>query len=172
MDAITSVANKVCVWVSYFAMLTIVVMTVMVTVDVVATKIGHAIPGMYELCQVILSMFVFCTWAYTQSVHGHIHVVMFVSKMPRVLRFICFGFTSILSTVTLAIATYAVVGAVKNMMASGEATGTLLIPYWPFYIFEVVAFGLLTILLLIDSIKAILAIGNEEFAKEIQANWV
>ena len=45
---------------------------------------------------------------------------------------------------------------IADKMASGEATGTLLIPLWPFYIFEFLAFALLTIVLLLILIAALL----------------
>jgi TRAP-type C4-dicarboxylate transport system permease small subunit len=173
MDRITNVTDKICAFLSYFSMIAVVFMMLMICVDVVLGNfLGNPIAGMYELCQVILTTVVFTSWAYTQTVHGHIHVVMFVSKMPQKLRFICFGLTSIFSTVVMGIATYGAYLSVLARYKSGECTGTLLIPYWPFNVFMMFAFGLLTIVLLLDSIKAVLAIGNKELAADIQASWV
>lgn len=173
MDSITTVTDRICIFVSYFSMVTIVIMMLMICADVVlSTFLKKPIAGMYELCQVILTTFVFSSWAYTQTVHGHIHVVMFVSKMPQKLRFICYGLTSIISTFVMGIATYGAYLGIIQKFTSRECTGTLLIPYWPFYIFETIAFGLLTIVLLRDAVKAVIAIGSQEMAAEVQAEWV
>lgn len=173
MNKFTSIGDKVCYYVSYLSMAVIVIMMFLITIDVLLSHIfNYRIKGCYEISQVFLSVLVFSSWAYTQTVHGHIHVVMFVSKLPQKLRFIAFGLTSIISMVTMAFASYAVFFKILEVKASNECSGTLLIPYWPFYIFEFVAMVLLSIVLLRDAIKAIWAIGNKEAAEEIQADWV
>ncbi|MCD8004677.1 MAG: hypothetical protein LUE91_03360 [Oscillospiraceae bacterium] len=58
------------------------------------------------------------------------------------------------------------------MLASGEKTANLQIPYWPFYAFEFAAFVLLAIVLFLDAIKAVVAIFSKEMAAEIQESWV
>ena len=172
MDKITKVTDNICRYVSFFSMLTIIIMMVLVCVDIVLGNIfKRPIAGVYEMCQVILTTLVFSSWAYTQTVHGHIHVIMFVSKFPQKIRFICFALTSLFSTGIMGIACYAVFKQMLSVMRTRECTGTLMIPYWPFYIFEGVAFGLLTVVLLRDAVKAVLAIGNKEFAEEIQSTW-
>ena len=127
--------------------------------------------GCFELCTVALATLVFSSWAYTQSLHGHIHVTMFINAMPQKLRFVCFSLTSLISVVTMVFGAYGVWQQIGSVMASGECTGTLLIPFWPFYVFEFVAMVLLAIVLFIDSIKSIIAIGNKEIAADIQAHW-
>ena len=97
---------------------------------------------------------------------------MFVSKMHQKPKFICFAFTSLLSTATMAFGAYAAFFQVGVVKASGECTANLLIPYWPFYIFEFVALALLAVVLLRDTIKAIMAIWDEETAAEIEKEWV
>lgn len=168
----TKVSNKVCHYVSFFSMATIIIMMLIICVDIVLGNfLNRPIKGLYEVLQVLLTTLVFASWGYTQSVHGHIHVVMFVSRMPQKLRFLCYGLTAIFSTVVMAIGCVAVCLQVGVVFRSGECTGTLTIPYWPFYIFEAVAFGLMTIGLLLDAIKAITAIWDKEMAEEIQAAW-
>lgn len=172
LQKVTTVTDKICYYVSFFSMAMIVLMMFMITLDVILRKFfGSSIAGCYEICQMALSTLIFSSWAYTQSVHGHIHVTMFISKFPRVLRFICFGLTSLISVATMVFGVYGVWFQIGSVRASGECTGTLLIPYWPFYIFEWVAFILLSVVLFRDALKAIIAIGNTEMAQEIQAEW-
>lgn len=173
MDKITTVTDKICYYVSYLSMAVIVIMMVLMTVDVVASHVfNYRIAGCFEINQMILSTLVFSSWAYTQTVHGHMHVTMFINKMHQIPRFICFGLTSLISVVTMAFGTWAVWSQIFSVMDSGECTATLLIPYWPFYIFEFLAFLLLAIVLFRDAVKAIIAIGNKEMAQEIEATWV
>lgn len=172
MDKITAVTDKICEIVSIFSMITIVFLMVTICIDVVTGNIfDNPIPGVYEVCQVILTTLVFSSWAYTQCKHGHIHVTMFVSRMPQKLRFFCFAFTSFLSTFVMGFASYAVWIAIFEKKASGECTGTLQIPYWPFYCIEFIAFVMLTVILLRDAVKATMAMVNKEMAEEIQATW-
>ena len=109
-DPITKVSDKICYFVSYFSMLVAIIMALMLTADVVLRKVTSgevSIRGCYEITQMLLSTFIFSSWAYTQSVHGHIHVVMFIQKMPQKLRFLCYGLTSLLSVATMVFAAYA-----------------------------------------------------------------
>ncbi len=170
--ASTNAIKKVCYYICFVSMILVVVMMLLMTVDALLGKLFSArILGTYELVQCMLCILVFTSWAYTQTQHGHIHVVMFVRMMPQKLRFICFSLTALLSTVTMGFATYALIGAIQGKLASGEATGTLLIPYWPFYVVEFIAFLVFTLALLCDTIKAILAIVDKEVAEEIMESW-
>ena len=172
LKKITAVTDKICYYVSFFSMVMIVLMMVMVTVDVILKIFKLTVPGCYEICQMALATLVFSSWAYTQSVHGHIHVTMFISKFPQKLRFIAFALTSLISVATMVFGFIGVYSQIGSVRASGECTGTLLIPYWPFYIFEFVAMILLAIVLFRDALKAIIAIWDQEMSQEIQAEWV
>ena len=173
MAAYTNIAAKACYYLCFFSMAMVAIMMVLMFVDAMLGLFFETrITGSYELVQCMLCILVFSSWAYTQTVHGHINVVMFVRMLPQKLRFIFYSFTSILSMVTMVFAAYAVNKGMMEMIASREATGTLLIPMWPFYVFEFLAFILLAVVLLCDAIKAVLAIGDKDFADEIMATWV
>lgn len=174
----TTVTNKVCYYLCYVSMIMIACMMVLMFVDSMLGLLskkglieGGRIAGTYELVQVMLLVVVFSSWAYTQTVHGHIHVVMFVRMFPQKIRFICFGLTAILSCFTMAFAAYAVYGEMFERMKTREATATLLIPYWPLFIFEFLAFALLAIVLLCEAIKSVCAIVDKELADEIMSTW-
>lgn len=172
IDKVTKVTDKMCEIVSIFSMVTIVFLMLTICADVVTGNIfNNPIKGVYEVCQVILTTLVFTSWAYTQCKHGHIHVTMFVSRMPQKLRFFCFAVTSFISTFIMGLATYAVYLNIWEKKASGECTGTLQIPYWPFFLIEAIAFAFFTLILLRDALKATIAIVSSELADEIQASW-
>ena len=150
-------------------------MILILFVDVILRKVSGGlvtIKGAYEIVQMLLCCFIFSTWAYTQSVHGHISVVMFISKMPEKVRFVCYAFTSLLSVITMAFGTYAAFVQIDAVRQTGESTANLLIPFWPFYIFEFIAMALLVVTLFLDACKAIVAIFNKDMAAQIQKDWV
>ncbi len=177
MKNVTVVTDKLCWWFSYISMIVTVLMVVLLTADVILRKVtplfgdAWSIKGCYEVVQMALCAFVFSTWAYTQCVHGHIHVTMFVSKMHQKPKFILFAFTSLLSVATMAFGAYAAFFQINVVRASGECTANLLIPYWPFYLFEFISLALLSVVLLRDAIKAIMAIWDTETAEEIEKEW-
>ncbi len=173
MKAFTIVTDKIGYYVCYFSMLTVVIIMLIMTADVVCSHLFNTrILGAYEVTSCLLSTLVFSSWAYTQTEHGHIHVVMFIKKFPPKLRFIAFGVTSAISTIVMGIATYAVYLQMIAKFNNEEATAVLMIPHWPFYVFELVAFGLMTIILCRDTITAFMAMGDQEIADDVTQHWV
>ena len=147
IDGYNSVIKKICWYVCYVSMLLVAVMMLLMTVDALSGKIfNQRILGTFELVQCMLCIIVFTSWAFTQTERGHIHVVMFLRMMPQGLRFICFSITSI-------------------------RTATLLIPFWPFYVIELIAFVVLTLALLGDTLKSIAAIFNKKAAEDVMSSW-
>ncbi|MGN1001703.1 MAG: TRAP transporter small permease [Oscillospiraceae bacterium] len=167
-----SIVKKVCYYVCFISMAMVACMMVLMFVDAMLGLIFNSrITGSYEIVQMMLCVLVFTSWAYTQTERGHIHVVLFIRMLPHKLRFICYSITSILSTVTIGVGTYGVFKSVLDYLESGEATGTLLIPQWPFVAVECLAFAALTIALLGDTLKSITAIFNKEVAEDVMSSW-
>ena len=164
--------KKLCYYICYVSMIIVFAMMVIMFLDCMMGLFANTrIRGSYELVQVILSVVVFMSWAYTQTQHGHIHVVMFIRKFPTKLRFVIFAFVSLLSTVVMSIASYGVLRMIMDKMANNEKTATLLIPYWPFYMIEFIAFIIFTLALLGDTFKAFAAIVNKDAAEDIMSTW-
>ena len=133
----SNVTAKICYYVCYISMILIAAMMLIMFVDsMLGLFANYRITGIYELVQCLLLIVVFTSWAYTQTVHGHIHVTMFVGKMPQKLRFICFSLTSLISVVTMVFATWGAGKGIGEKIASREITATLMIPIWPLYVIE------------------------------------
>lgn len=172
LNGYTLVTNKACSAICYLSMIFIAIMMVIMFVDsMLGLFFNYRILGVFELVQCMLLVVVFASWAYTQTVHGHIHVTMFVGMMPQKLRFICFSITSLLSVVTMVFGTWGAGRGIAEKIASREITATLMIPIWPLYVLETVVFGLFTLVLLGDTIKSICAIFSKEYADEVQSSW-
>jgi TRAP-type C4-dicarboxylate transport system permease small subunit len=154
-------------------MFIIVVMMILMSIDAIGGLFfNFRVKGSYEIVQMILSVLVFTSWGYTQTEHGHIHVVMFIKMFPAKVRFIIFGLTSALSVVVMVIGAYGVYNMILDKMAANERTANLLIPFWPFYLIEFISFILFAAALFADMLKAFAAVGNEEAAKEVMSTWV
>ena len=172
MKGYTLVTSKLCYYICYIGMVLIAAMMLIMFVDsMLGLFFNYRILGVFELVQCMLLIVVFASWAYTQTVHGHIHVTMFVGMMPQKLRFICFSITSLLSVVTMVFGTWGAARGIEEKLASHEITATLMIPIWPLFVLETIVFGLFTLTLLSDTIKSFLAIFSKEYAEEIQSSW-
>ena len=166
------VTSKICYYICYIGMILIAAMMVIMFVDsMLGLFANYRITGIYELVQCLLLVVVFTSWAYTQTVHGHIHVTMFINMMPQKLRFFCFSLTSLVSVATMGFATVGVYRGIGEKMASHEITATLMIPIWPLFVVETVVFAMFTLVLLGDAVKSIIAMFDKEMAEDIQSSW-
>ena len=148
-----------------------IMMCIMFVDSMLGLFFNYRILGVFELVQCMLLIVVFTSWAYTQTVHGHIHVTMFISKMPQKLRFFFFSLTSLISVVTMVFATWGAGKGILEKVASREITATLMIPIWPLYVIMTVVFGMFTLVLLGDAIKSIGAMFDKEMADNLQSSW-
>lgn len=172
VNSYCSIMKKFCDYVCYISMAMIACMMVLMFVDaMLGLLFNNRITGSYEIVQMMLCTLVFTAWAYTQTERGHIHVVLFIRMFPHKMRFACYSITSILSTITIGVGTYGAFQSMLDYIKSGEATGTLLIPQWPFVGIECIAFAALTIALLGDSLKSIAAIFDKDIAEDVMSSW-
>ena len=169
---LTVLSRNFCRYISYCSMAALVFIMALMTVDVLLRHLfNKPIFGSFDLVTLTMTILVFSSWSYTQSVYGHVHVTMLVSMMPRVLRFICFGFTSTLSTGLMGFATYAAYLQIFRTIADSAASGTLLIPIWPFMALMCASLAAFTFTLFLDAVKAIGAVFSEELARDVQSSW-
>ena len=173
INGFCAVIKKLCYYLCFICMVLVACMMLLMFVDaLLGLFFSSRVLGSYEVVQCMLCLIVFTSWAYTQTVRGHIHVVMFIKMMGNRLRFICFTIVSLLSAVVMGFATYAVYQAIFDKMASGEKTAILLIPIWPLYVIECVAIAVFALALLGDALKALFAIFNDEVAEDVMSSWV
>ena len=172
VNGLCDVLKKICHYLCYASMFIIVVMMILMSIDAIGGLFfNYRVKGSYEVVQMILSVVVFTSWGYTQTQHGHIHVVMFIKMFPEKLRFLVFALTSALSTVVMVIGAVGVYRMIHDKLAAKERTATLLIPFWPFYAIEFISFIIFAAALFADTLKAIAAITNKEAAEELQSTW-
>jgi TRAP-type C4-dicarboxylate transport system permease small subunit len=151
---------------------TVLIMVIVVADVICRTVFNKPIHGSYDVVTLFMTVLVFSSWSYTQTEHAHVHVTMFVRKMPRVLKFASFGITSVLSTVYLGYCTWAAFDQTLDNIASHAHGGTVPIPYWPFALVECVALGIFTLTIALDAAKTFGAIKSEELSAEVQSYWI
>lgn len=155
--------------VSYIGFLAVMAV---IAIDVVMRKMfGNGITGAYEIVQYVLMCGVFASFAYCQSLRGHVHVTMFISKLPAKPRFLVYGLTGLLSTIAAIALTYAASVQANYSFTAGTKTGVLGIPLYPFFWVECFCMAIFAITLFWDVVKSIMAMWNQEAAEDIQSSW-
>lgn len=156
-------------WVSFICVLAMMFMNV---ADVLLTKLFQKpVIGAYELTQRMLMCAVFASFAYGQSKKSHINMTLIIAKFPRTVRFIIFTLMGVLSTAAAAAMTWAALLQGNVALETGYMTEVLYIPLYPFYYIEFVAMAIFTVTLAYDTVLSAIAIGREDFAEMIQADW-
>lgn len=163
---VTSIVSIVS-YAGFFAVMLIIVF------DVFLRRItGSGISGTYEIVERTLMCGVFASFAYTQSLHGHVRVTMFFSKFPKVLRFITNALAYLFGAVAAAALTYAAIIQTGVSSSTGTKTGVLGMPLAPFFLIEAICMAIFAIVLLWEVVKSFAAIGNDELAEDIMKDWV
>ena len=169
IDKVVSVLTSIVSTLSYVGFLAIMAL---IAVDVFLRKFFRGgVTGTYELVQYLLMCGVFASFAYTQSLRGHVHVTMFIAKFPKHLRFIVYGLTGVFSTVAAVVLTYAAAIQTNYSMTAGTKTGVLGVPLYPFFAVECFCMGVFAVTLAWDVVKSFIALGNQEVADDIQSSW-
>lgn len=125
--------------------------------DVVATKLfQNSISGAYEISECVLMVGVFAAFAYGQTQKTHVHMTLFIDKLPARGKYLIYMLGHILSTVMCGLLTYAMGTQTVRELTGHTTTGILKIPYWPFYLLSVIAMAIFTFTLVYDIVDCFL----------------
>ena len=173
MKKLTVISQKVSLVVAFVGLICISAMMIYTTIDLIARYFfGKAITGVIEVVSFMFCLTLYAGLAFCQTRHSHIHITMFVTKFHGKIKFFVWGLTSLVSFatgVTVTIASFIQSGVSK---AQGMHSTLLWIPYYPFYFFGAICMGLFSLCVLLDCIKAFLAVFKPEYADEVASNWV
>lgn len=141
--------------------------------DVFMSKVfTKPIAGAYEITQLLMLCTVIGSYAYGQTMKKHINMGLLVSKFPIVPRYLITGIlgaASVAITVIIAIAAFQQAGVAMNKQT---VTGTLFIPWWPFYIVEGICMLVFAVTLLYDTLMTFAALGNDaEIREYVESKW-
>lgn len=132
------------------------VMTLLVTVDVIGRKLGHATGIAQEVSGYILVLIIFLGLAYTLREGAHISIELVTSRIPQVMRkwlkvitsFLGMGFSVWLMWYTTRL--------VITLYTQGSTSMTHLhAPMWPLQMLVPIGLGLFALAILVETIKTI-----------------
>ena len=156
--------------ISYSGIVLIMLITV---VDVFLRFVyNRPIMGAFEIVEFTIYCAVFASFAYSQRQNAHVHIYSLMMLFPRKLRFFCSALTGILACVIVFYLTYAAYMQGHTALRHNYTTGVLRIPLHPLSWLQVATLTAFSLTLLFSAIKNLVAIFDDETAKEIQATWV
>lgn len=167
MKTFSKIVDRICLVCGYISAISMAFIMCWMFYDLSARILfNKPLTGGFEVTCMVMSILTFASWSYTQSQHGHIHVTMFITKMPSKVKTTLFCITSWLSTFTLGVMTYA---SFLYLLSMKKVTAMLLIPYKPFVVIMCIAMFAFMLALARDAVKATAAIRNKELEKEIES---
>jgi TRAP-type C4-dicarboxylate transport system permease small subunit len=173
MRALTRISDRMAEWCGTISIVFAVLMTLFVVGNIIGRGVFNmSILGSYEIVELSKGITVFFAFSYAQKRKTYIHVVMVIRKLPHIPAHICFAIGALITT---GVGAFVSIGAFQygcGLRSAHSVTGVLLIPYEPFAYIEGVAWGIFTLILLLDCTKAFLAVGSRKYAEEVESNWV
>lgn len=134
-------------------MFLLIPLMLLTTGDVLGRKfLSKTVPGMFELSEYILSVFILLGAAYTQQVKGHVGVDFIVSRLSLKAQTLCRIFTTMLSLFIITILVWQ--GWVEGIRER-TVSDMLRIPQYPFRLLVAIGGFLLWLELMIDLVDFI-----------------
>ena len=113
-------------------MLTMVMGT---SADVVLRKLGHPIPGSYEIVKAAAAVTIACGLPYTTAVKGHVAVEYFYHRLGRRGRVVADTLIRLPIMALFSVFTWELISYGARLRSSGEVSMTLQLPvYWVPYV--------------------------------------
>ncbi len=137
-------------WVSLAAGLTLFAMMMVTVIDVATRFAGRPLLGFFEVTSLLLVCLVFLGLAQTQAIKGNVNVEVFVARLPVRLRGLIDLFINLCCLGLSALMGYQSWLQSLDILANHQVTGTLFIPYYPFYLIVVFGFLLLSLVFVVD----------------------
>ena len=147
-------------------------MMALVATDVLRRLLFNSpILGGYEICQMLMVIVVLMGMPYALSQKAIIHVTFLLPRLPKPIRHGAWALLQIMGTGVFLLFGYGTLIHGLFLKERGAVSGTIAIPFWPFYM--IAAFGLFiyALIQLYDSLKAVAAIFSEKYALEISEQW-
>ena len=83
MEFLTNTLRRLVLLLAVVAGLSLLTMMLVTCVDVVLRKLGHPLPGAYDLMKMAAGVTIACALPYTTAVKGHVAVEFFYRKLGR-----------------------------------------------------------------------------------------
>ena len=166
-EKIREAATKVCKGIAVVAMAVIIIIMLVLVIDIVLrfSTENKAIRGTYELTEMAMIVIIFLSLAITQIEKEHIHVSMFIDRLPYRAKTFINAAVSAFTTVLSAIVFYASLLLATGHQTSGITTAVLYVPLYPFSFIMSIGLLSLTVVLLLDTVDYLIK-GVKNIAPE------
>ncbi|MCB1474403.1 MAG: TRAP transporter small permease [Rhodobiaceae bacterium] len=132
---------------------------IMVMVHVVMRYVfASAVPGFVELVSFLQVIGVGLGLAYAQREHANVNVEFFLAPLPARAKAVLAIIVSLVSSILFALMTYGIIKLASTTGAMREVSDALGLPLYPFRWLMGAGFGLLSLQLLIEAFRAMLAL--------------
>ena len=164
-----SAISKITGYVSYLGYAVIILLTV---ADVIMRKaLSKPIVGGYEIIQYLLLVSVFASFAYCQTLRGHIQVTMILRLLPKRAVFVISTITGLLTTAVMALVGYAAAQQAIYVMRRGFVSDTLKFATYPFIWIECICMVIFALVCLVDAVQSAYAIANPQLQDQLLEEW-
>ena len=146
-------------WLNVLSIITLVVMTLLVTVDVIVRRLFNApIPGTVEILTFGLGVVVFASLAYCEVKQEHVMLDLLTVKFRKLPRTINSIFIRLISTALLGMISWQLYLYAINTKNSNQVGATINMPAYPFVFIAAVGATLFTLVFLARLINSISAV--------------
>jgi TRAP-type C4-dicarboxylate transport system permease small subunit len=155
MDQAYQKTRSFAVGFNWVACISIVIMMLLTTADVIMRLVATPIPGVYEIVGLLGVVAVSFSLAYTSVEKGHIAVEFLVRKLPRQTQAVVAAANDLLSLVLFFFICRQCVVYAGVLKQSGEVSLTIQMPIYPFVYGIAIGCAALCIVLLMELIQSI-----------------
>lgn len=146
-------------WFNWVATCGILVMMIVTLVDVVGAKLfRQPLLGAMEIIQITQLVVLAGALAFTQILGKHVRVELITLKLPRRIGASIKGFTSLLGLGLFMLVVWGSFRFTQMLKSTGEVSGTISIPFYPFAFWFALSSILLCLVLLVEFISSIVEV--------------
>jgi TRAP-type transport system small permease protein len=143
-------------WLGILATAFVMSIMVLTVIDVLLRSIfNHPIIGSVELCEYFIVMGGFLGVAWCATKGGHVKVGMIIDRLSPRAQCIADVVNYVLAIIVIPLVSWRLFVQAGNVMAEDITSSNLEIPAFPFYYLASIGFGLLSLVVLVQLIKAI-----------------
>ena len=161
LDAVDRRLETLSTWLNRGAGGALVAMMVLVNVNVFLRPLGKPIWGTFEIVGFLGTIVISFSLIQTTFSRGHMAVEIVLSRLPRQARSILGLINRLVCLLMLALVAWQSVDYGMKVVASGQVSSTLKMPFYPFLYGIAFAFGVAAVVVLVDILKAPLRVEEK-----------
>ena len=135
MDFLTNTLRRLVQVLAIIAGLSLLTMVLVTCVDVILRKLGHPLPGAYDMVKIAAGLTIACGLPYTTAVKGHVAVEYFFHKLGRGGRILADTVIRLLIMALFSLFAWHLMQYGAGLRRSGEVSMTMQLPvFWVPYV--------------------------------------